>query len=418
MNHTTIKFALIGYILLSINNLGFAENARVHDVLDSKINAIAGFNDTIFAGTPKGLFVSFNNGVQWNLVDFSGKKVTALEFDGENLYTAVEYAIYRSTDKGKTWNKIETSQSLQPCIYVLSLLKHQDKLFVGLDDCNPFFLTDNDTAMTVITYNDEYVTGFQFLSKDSLVFIASGDNIFRSSDNGVTFQKTTPASLVDSNVTFQYMTKSDNAIFISSGKGVLRSSDNGSSWIDCTPFDLSDTDIRYYNPLAISGNVLLAGIYPHGIIRSTDNGNSWLKADSGLSGNVTVISVTGTTVFAGTSNNGIFRSSDSGKTWHSINNGLITIKATSVKKCSISNGFALKTFNHLTTVSIKLAQSQRIEADILDLSGRRIANLAHAHLPQGSHQLVWNYNREKAGCYILRLRIGETVYTNNILKLQ
>jgi hypothetical protein len=250
------------------------------------------------------------------------------------------------------------------------------------------------------------------------VFIASGDNIFRSSDNGVTFQKTIPASLVGSNVTFQHITKSENAIFISSGKGVLRSSDNGSSWIDCTPVDLSDTNIRYHNLVAISGNVLLTGIYPHGIIRSTDNGNSWLKADSGLSGNVTVISVTGTTVFAGTSNNGIFRSSDSGKTWHNINNGLVTTKTTPVKSFTISNGFALKTINRSTIISITLAQSQKIEADILDLSGRRIANLAHTHLPQGSHQFVWNYNREKSGCYILRLRIGETVYTNSILRLQ
>lgn len=256
MNHTTIKFVLIGIIVISFNRLGISEGAQKYEVLNNNINAITGFNDTIFAGTPRGLFVSFNNGAQWNLSDFSGKEVSALEFDGKNLYAAVEYFIYNSTDKGKTWSKIETSQSLEACLSIFSLLKHQNILFVGLDDCNSFFIKDNDTAMKVITYNDEYLTGCQFLPMDTLLFIASGD-LFRSVDMGYTLEKITPATSGDTVTYFYNLTKSGNAIFTSGNKGIFRSTDSGSSWINCTPVEFSASFKRY--------NSTLEGMYclPH-----------------------------------------------------------------------------------------------------------------------------------------------------------
>lgn len=416
MNHSTIKFVIIGYIVLTFIRPVIAESNQADDVSGRKINAVAGFNDTIFAGTTQGLFVSFNNGEEWKLSEFCGKNVSALEFDGENLYTGVEYFIYRSSDKTKTWSKMEKSQDLQSCVYILSLLKHQNNLFVGLDGCNPIILTENDTAMKAITLNNEDITGFQFLSKDSLLFIASND-LFRSSDNGITLQKITPASLTDSVVTFKFLTKSENAIFASCNKGIFRSTDDGNSWINCTPAEFSYSDDRSYTPVAVSGKVLLAGVSPHGIIRSTDNGNTWLVTDSGPKGNITFITATGTAVFAGTNDNGIFRSNDSGKTWQCVNNDLVTTKTTPVQMFIINNNFILKTIHQSTIVSITLTQPQIIEADILDLSGKRVANLAHTYLPVGSHQFKWNYNREKSGCYVLRLRIGDAVYTNSILRL-
>ncbi|MBN1601059.1 MAG: hypothetical protein JW915_05585 [Chitinispirillaceae bacterium] len=416
MNHTTIKFVLIGIIVISFNRLGISEGTQKYEVLNNNINAITGFNDTIFAGTPRGLFVSINNGAQWNLSDFSGKEVSALEFDGKNLYAAVEYFIYHSTDKGKTWSKIETSQSLQSCIYILSLLKHQNILFVGLDDCNPFFLKDNDTAMKVITYNDEYVTGCQFLPMDTLLFIASGD-LFRSVDMGYTLEKITPATSGDPVTYFYNLTKSGNAIFTSNDKGIFRSTDSGSSWINCTPVEFSASFNRYNSTLATSGNVLLAALSPGGIIRSTDNGNTWLKSDSGLSGYVTVITAIGASIFAGTNTDGIFRSNDSGRSWQRVNMGL-PLKTAPVKNHIATDQVTIHSIHYATSISVALAQSQTMDADILDIKGRIIACLVHARLPGGSHQFIWNNSRNKSGCYIVRLRIGETVYTKGILKIQ
>ncbi|HEX2958257.1 MAG TPA: hypothetical protein VHO70_15590 [Chitinispirillaceae bacterium] len=416
MNHTTIKFALIVIIIISFNRLGISENAQKYEVLNNNINAITGFNDTIFAGTPRGLFVSFNNGTQWNLCDFSGKEVSALEFDGKNLYAAVEYFIYHSTDKGKTWSKIETSQSLQPCLYILSLLKHQNILFVGLDDCNPFFIKENDTTMKVITYKDEYVTGFQFLSMDTLLFIASGA-LFRSVDMGYTLEEITPSTSGDTVTYFNNLTKSGNAIFTSCNKGIFRSTDSGSSWINCTPVEFSSSFNRYNSPLATSGNVLFAALSSSGIIRSTDNGNTWLKSDSGLSGYVTVITAIGVSVFAATNSDGIFRSNDSGRTWQCVNMGL-PLKTAPLKNHTVTDQVTIHSFHYSTSISVTLAQTQTMDADILDIKGRKVASLVHARLPGGSHQFTWNNSRNKSGCYIVRLRIGETVYTKEVLKIQ
>jgi photosystem II stability/assembly factor-like uncharacterized protein len=416
MNNTLLKFAITGYFLISFNHLVFAANHQVQNVLENKINSIIGFNDTIFAGTPKGLFVSFNNGEQWNLSEFCGKNVSALEFDGKNIYAAVDYFIYYSIDRGKIWGKIETSQDLQSCMYILSLLKHRDNLFVGLDDCNPFILSENSSNMKVITYNNENVTGFQFLSKDSLLFIAS-DDLFRSLDNGNTLQKITPAQLADSIVTFKCLTISEIAIFASCNKGIFRSTDNGNTWIDCTPAEFSAAYDRYDTPLATSGNVLLAGISPSGIIRSKDNGTTWLKSEIGFFGTVTFITSIGTTVFAGTGSNGIFRSDDSGKTWQCVNTG-ISILTTAVKKYSMSESFTINSNHHSTIVNVTLSQPQRIDAEILNLSGRKIASLVHARFTSGSHHLVWNNNSANSGCFIVKLRIGETVFTRSILRVQ
>jgi photosystem II stability/assembly factor-like uncharacterized protein len=401
------------FIVIGFARLGIAEKKLLPFWSDNEIKAITGFNDTIFIGTANGLYVSYNNGEEWNLSEFHEKEVGALEFDGTTLYASSLYTIYGSADKGKSWRKIETPQSLKPCMFILSILKHKDKLFIGLDDCNAVVLTENDTTMKFINYNNSYITGFELLSKDSLVFIATESTLFRSADDGNTVQIFTPPSLGDSVYSIG-LTKSENYIYLSCSKGIYRSTDMGNTWTNCTPADFFSTPhMRFSTPITLSGNVLLTGIPPYGILRSIDNGTTWQRSDNGLTGEVNVLDVIGSTVFAGTIDNGVFRSTDSGKTWQSVNVGL-PLKTAVMKKYS-SEMVTIKTINHSTFISITLAQPQTIDADILDISGKMISKVVHSRLSGGVYQFKLNDNQRHSGCYILRMKIGESVYTKKIL---
>src|SRR6185312_12240743 len=92
----------------------------------------------------------------------------------------------------------------------------------------------------------------------------SGSGIFRSSDNGDTWQEL--PSPID---TGDELFVSDNAIIVASDNFIWRSLDDGVSWDLVEQFALSGI-----NSFARAGSVLFAAAIS-GIETSTDNGGSW-----------------------------------------------------------------------------------------------------------------------------------------------
>ena len=53
-------------------------------------------------------------------------------------------------------------------------------------------------------------------------------------------------------------------------------------------------------------------------------------------------------------------------------------------------------FNPITFIRFDLPEDQNVRIDIYNIRGDHILTLTQAHLPRGSHQLVWN-GRDKSG---------------------
>src|SRR5262249_25510776 len=58
-----------------------------------------------------------------------------------------------------------------------------------------------------------------------------------------------------------------------------------------------------------------------------------------------------------------------------------------------------------------------------DVSGRKLADLANGRMQAGSHQVEWNFQDARgrefaAGFYVIRLRVGDRVLTQNGIRVR
>jgi photosystem II stability/assembly factor-like uncharacterized protein len=119
-------------------------------------------------------------------------------------------------------------------------------------------------------------------------------------------------------------------IFAATGNGIFRSTDNGTSWTEC------NNGLPYFDVWAIhlSGSVLFASIFHigtySGIYVSTDYGNTWVATENEFTPGDVPISIKsiGSNIFTAVQNEGVYHSTDNGVNWTMVNNGLPTLNVT------------------------------------------------------------------------------------------
>ncbi len=166
--------------------------------------------------------------------------------------------------------------------------------------------------------NNADVGGVMAIARNSQGQIfAGGNGIFRSTDNGNTWQQMIDGMGSISVRSLVIDTIAD--IFAGTSNGVFRTTNNGDSWAQR---GLPGVSVSSF---CIAGsNDMYAGTEYHGIYRSTDKGISWLHVDSALSNTIIyslAVTVSGS-VLAGTAGFGLYISTDHGMSWLSKNNGM------------------------------------------------------------------------------------------------
>jgi hypothetical protein len=114
----------------------------------------------------------------------------------------------------------------------------------------------------------------------------------------------------------------------------------------------------------------------------------WIESDSGIG-----------TIYAGTGGGGVWRRPISEMV------GIINDKQQTLSP--ISTDFNLTTSaqsNHNIAISFFLSQSQPVDLNIYNLSGREVARPVNRNLEAG----------KPAGCYAVRMQAGSHVYVKNI----
>lgn len=243
--------------------------------------------------------------------------------------------LFRSTDHGNTWDRLDIS-----CTSSISINSKGD-IFVS-QGCplgsNPLIRsTDNGNSWTFLSVGSGVCPGAPVFNKAGEMFVGSGvsdetiGGIYRSVDNGNTWE---PTSFPDTLSAEALAINANGDIFAGTPVGVFRSTDNGETW---TQINTGFID-HGFGPLisALVINFLTGDIYAaerlDGVYRSTNNGDTWtltgLKRPNILS---LVINSNGE-IFAGSGvfsrpgePEGVFYSKDNGATWTQINRGLTNL---------------------------------------------------------------------------------------------
>jgi len=97
----------------------------------------------IFAGTFSGIYVSNDNGMNWDLTDLTNKIITSLSKNDKYFFAAnYTYGIYRSDDYGISWS--ESNQGLPlDHFHPYSVFAKESLIFAGLTSNKIYLSTDN-----------------------------------------------------------------------------------------------------------------------------------------------------------------------------------------------------------------------------------------------------------------------------------
>lgn len=261
-----------------------------------------------------GMYKSTNEGETWQHLEneFSSSSVYALELlSNGNILAGTGGGIHISSDNGESWFYSALPDYLVSTITV----DESGSIYVGSIYGNNVYRSV-DNGITWDTLNSEIVSvrDIQVIGSDKIL-VAAGGNIFRSSDSGISWTKVfqvTDINIINSLT----LNKSGNISAISDYGNFFLSSDNGVTWDSINTIGKSSRTI-----FSSSNGDLYIGSY--GVYRSTNEGQTWdlLNGFQGC-GLVRSIAETENSFYAGTLFTGVFRSTDSGNNWIQASKGI------------------------------------------------------------------------------------------------
>lgn len=274
----------------------------------SPVRCVAVKDNIVFADGGNGLRISTNNGKNWQLTELSnlrpGGDIYNIVFDKENIFVKVDYFLFLSTDKGKTWENVISEESELPSF--TSFTVKGDSIYGGDPWGFGGVWLSTDYGRTWKNTNTCYTYVFAVASKGDRIFMGAWDglyqltNMMQNPENGLGYWK---RLLYDPSITS--IVTDDKMIFAGGADGMYISSDDGDTWEKSGPMNSAQT-------LAVQDSTIAVGSGWE-VYLSTDYGASWqitgldtsyLAPLTGM--HVNAVAINADTIFAATYS-GLFR---------------------------------------------------------------------------------------------------------------
>ncbi|MBW7888726.1 MAG: T9SS type A sorting domain-containing protein [Bacteroidetes bacterium] len=396
---------------------------------------------------------STDNGATWKGLPVSFSQVgKMIESPNHELFTTVNQRLNRSVDFGATWTIFNEDINGANAIAF-----YGDTLLVGDNNYETMIYRSTDNGLSFskmqnLTGISGKIYSMVGTSVPSII-AATTSGIFLSEDHGKTWTKTSTG------IVYWLQQVADGTIYGYReffGSGVFRSTDNGNSWQELKT-GIGNTIIRSIS-VAPNGNVFTAT--ESGLFRSTDKGDNWVRIDTqkvkpyGIYATVNKDGI----LFFGGAKNGInsnsYQSTDNGATWQYLNNmasidnqanilgffassdgrifsftsaGLFRSVQIPTSVRMVENSIPLRMelqqnypnpFNPATTIRYSVPAMQKIELKVYDLLGREVQTLVNEVQSQGSYEVRFDASTLASGIYIYRLQSGSFVTTKKMMVLK
>ncbi len=276
----------------------------------------------VFAATYTGLYRASAGGIGWTLLTGSNLSSTSVE-DVATGPAGMVYAgglelwggfggMFRSTDGGGTWS--ESNQGMNNGAVMSLTVTPSGRIISGLGRGRVEYSTDGGTtfARTSVPYTGSILFAAITALKGNghgAVVAGAGEGAFASTDDGVSWTKTSTVSDVRA-----FATDAGQNFYAGTGSGVLKSTDDGATW---APMGGGGNS---YSVFVTAAGTVLSGTYNSGINRTTDGGATWTNSGTAVFGTITVgrfIQLTNGHVYVHTLF-GLFRSTDDGASWAGV----------------------------------------------------------------------------------------------------
>jgi photosystem II stability/assembly factor-like uncharacterized protein len=326
--------------------LDYTRNPEPVQLRLSKALAIRSFavvGQELYASNLVGAFFRFRkDGPSWAETEIPGPKsnqILCLLANGPDLFAGTGDGVFRSSDRGASWDRITPRSSKQP--YVKCLGPSGSDILAGFWRAWTGMIYEPGIRLSRSGGREWTVTSLGFKRTSVECFGSTGRYLYAgtirgvlaSPDGGTTWKWVNAGLPVASSVT-GLATIGQNLFAATSQRydlngGLCASPDGGETWKIVDPDLAEDASIRC---LAGLGTDLFAGVSEHdwsdskrrnSVIVSSDNGGTWVRVSKGLSRDSAAgrLAVMGSTILAGTSD-GVFETRDKGAHWTRRGRGL------------------------------------------------------------------------------------------------
>lgn len=269
----------------------------------------------LYLGTTMGLFISVDEGETWveaqSGLPYRSCANTLVSSGG--MWMGTSKGIFYSTDHGNNW--MEKNKGLQR-IKTNALITNGNRVLSGCG--SGMMVSDNnnfkwDYKLFGLTGNESV---FYFTTLDTLIFAATGKDIFVSTDKGEYWNEVYKGMTLSDSYTTQVKANAGILYAPRMTDGIYRSTDRGENWEWINgdlPANAPITKVGFHN------TILFIAVTNQGVYKSVNGGINWSQSTTGLPAALVIndIQTIGNSVFLVT-DKGMYKSNDDGLNWTNV----------------------------------------------------------------------------------------------------
>jgi photosystem II stability/assembly factor-like uncharacterized protein len=363
----------------------------------------------LFATTTDTLFVSRDDGMTWqpiNVESAQGSIQGVVDSHG-HIFLAGWYGVLRSADDGGTWELLQVTNASEPRMLGCT---PEDVLFVSTYNGEVYRSMDEGQhwARVWTEGNDPWLTNSMIVMPDGSVVIERNRKLYRTKDNGNTWQETGTIPW-DNNWP---ITAAHNGSLLAVGpKGLLMSDNGGAAWKDVRIGD----GVSYVNGISTDASGSIYVVSAQSVFQSVDDGKSWAEISDGIRAEfVTAIKPTSKGyLFAETQYFGLYRTINPVKPRSKPDKP----PAWNPEEYTLGQNYP-NPFNPTTTIAFTIPSGSFVTLRIFNGLGQQVAELMSQELPAGMHLCQWNASGMPSGVYYYRLQAGSFSETKRLLLIR
>lgn len=313
---------------------GLTWKRLVRGLAEQTVKSLIANDVEIYAGTTAGVYRSTNDGELWQPVStgLTGAVVTAIkEIRGFLLAGTLGSGIFRSSDNGVTWQLANNGLSARSLfnfvsragvVYTTSFDTYSpgDRIIPGVYRSADNGLTWSRVLEDSIGLSNNRHSFFGLINSERGLYAGADAGHVWQSPNGFSWrllkipQANTPVTAITEGIGVSIFAAT-------SGNGVFRSDDDGVTWIPMRLPNSNDKAQTAYSIFSNQGTIFIGTF--QGLFRSRNNGASWeLLNFPAIAEKPTSMQSVDGVLYVATDGNGIWRTVDNGDTWQEINDGI------------------------------------------------------------------------------------------------
>ena len=389
----------------------FAQWHRIEATNSRIINSALFYENNIFLGSDS-LFVSRDKGKTWQIMIPAGQPVpiTALFKSGTFILLGTYgNGIYKSTDDGISWEPFNSGLGGY-AMYSKKFNATGDTVLYGTDGAGVYILTPGTDSWQ--SYNQNLPDNIAWTINDIAV---SNRNLLLSAGvsgyyylrpkNAEQWTEATIQTPGGININPNAFLSFGDYVFAGSLFGIFRSTDNGVSWdsVGIKALPLNAVCFAKHNNRIYAGFTRTSDFF---IWYSDDMGNTWNSFDHQFQ------YLMGLNIY-------------DNKIWASTLDGLwyTELGNTSVDPVEIVSDFNLEQnypnpFNPVTTISYQTPGLSPVLLKVYDILGNEIAVLVNEEKPGGTYQLQFDARRLSSGVYFYKMQAGSFAAVKKMILLK